>query len=262
MKKLSGLVDGGKVVLKYQLVPEELDTLVSVRSDDDLKHMLEEYDRQEHDGGMPARMRAFLFPFKPVVLESSGSGLSSSHALEQRYIDAINGIVRATPSTTPLQLRTAPSSGRPSFSISSPCSSPKVISPDKVLNPWDASNCPSPKRKLSSIHKVRSSPTLYNDGGGEGHPQNASGSQFCRHQLGMYQGYRHQNQAHSHHYRGGLFSVNSLQPHDFYRGVGRLEHGRGGQPLGYGPTDRFYPAGGRPYKGNRGLLLDEGQTPR
>lgn len=36
----------GDMVLKYQLIPEDLESLVSVRNDEDLRHMLEEYDRQ------------------------------------------------------------------------------------------------------------------------------------------------------------------------------------------------------------------------
>uniref|UniRef100_A0A7N0UA02 PB1 domain-containing protein n=1 Tax=Kalanchoe fedtschenkoi TaxID=63787 RepID=A0A7N0UA02_KALFE len=256
MKKLSDLVEGeNEMVLKYQLVPEELDTLVSVRTDVDLKHMLEEYDRQEHQAGTP-KMRAYLFPSKQVVVET-GPGLSS-HALEQRYIDAINGIVRATPSP---RLRTAPSSARPSFSISSPCSSPKVISPDKVQNPWDASNGPSPKGKgKGSMHRVRSSPTL-SHGGESQLAGGGSGIQFGR-QYGMYQAYRLQNQGHGHLYHqqqqqqqhggGGLYSVNSLQPQEFYRVTGR-----GGLVLGPGAMDRFYPASGRSYnKGSRGAFDD------
>ncbi|CAM8904181.1 unnamed protein product [Rhodiola kirilowii] len=252
MKKLGNLVDG-ELVLKYQLVPEELDTLVCVRTDEDLKHMLEEYDRQKSQSDI-FKMRAYLFPSKPIVMECNPS--LGSHALEQRYIDAINGIMRATP--LPLQLRTAPSSGRPSFSISSPATSPKVISPDKIQNPWDKSNFSSPKSQLS-MHRVRSSPSLHY--GGESQQQ-GSGSQYNRQQGGMYQVYRHQNQPHGHpQNHGGLYPTNSLQPQDFYRGVGRMEHVRGGVVLSPGAMDRLYPSGGRTQKGSRGLYDDCGGNP-
>ncbi|KAL6520121.1 hypothetical protein OROHE_017264 [Orobanche hederae] len=54
--------------LKYQLPNEDLDSLISVITDEDLSNMLEEYDRISP----PARIRLFLFPVKP---ESVGSAL-------------------------------------------------------------------------------------------------------------------------------------------------------------------------------------------
>ncbi|GAA0170053.1 hypothetical protein LIER_24400 [Lithospermum erythrorhizon] len=70
MKRLTDLVDG-EMILKYQLVPEELDALVSVKSDEDIRHMFEECDRCETAGG--PRLRAFLFPAKPVVVENGST---------------------------------------------------------------------------------------------------------------------------------------------------------------------------------------------
>ncbi|GFP96982.1 hypothetical protein PHJA_001842300 [Phtheirospermum japonicum] len=54
--------------LKYQLPNEDLDSLISVITDEDLSNMLEEHDRITP----PARIRLFLFPVKP---ESVGSAL-------------------------------------------------------------------------------------------------------------------------------------------------------------------------------------------
>ncbi|KAH7427341.1 hypothetical protein KP509_10G040200 [Ceratopteris richardii] len=60
------------VIIKYQLPYEDLDALISVTSDEDLENMMEEYDRLQVAGnrghGAPptsARLRLFLFPFKP-----------------------------------------------------------------------------------------------------------------------------------------------------------------------------------------------------
>ncbi|KAK6151256.1 hypothetical protein DH2020_016188 [Rehmannia glutinosa] len=54
--------------LKYQLPNEELDSLISVITDEDLANMIEENDRI----APPGRIRLFLFPIKP---ESIGSAL-------------------------------------------------------------------------------------------------------------------------------------------------------------------------------------------
>ena len=46
MNKLSSLTDGD-VTLKYKLMTEDIDALISVKSDEDLPHMFEECDRHE-----------------------------------------------------------------------------------------------------------------------------------------------------------------------------------------------------------------------
>ncbi|GLJ32070.1 hypothetical protein SUGI_0645810 [Cryptomeria japonica] len=50
---------GSSVALKFQLPTEDLDALVSIKSDEDLKNLLEEYERLE------VKVRAFLFPLNP-----------------------------------------------------------------------------------------------------------------------------------------------------------------------------------------------------
>ncbi|KAL0357213.1 UNVERIFIED_CONTAM: hypothetical protein Scaly_1407000 [Sesamum calycinum] len=92
MTKLTYLIDG-EMILKYQVLSEDLDALISVKSDEDLCHMFEEIDRYESAGS--PRMRAFLFPVNPIVMENQ-IGSAEPHAVEQRYIDSINGIIRTT----------------------------------------------------------------------------------------------------------------------------------------------------------------------
>lgn len=58
--KLSN-VFGSAVLLKCQLPCEDLDALVSVKSDEDLENILEEYDRVGAREGL-SKVRAFLFP--------------------------------------------------------------------------------------------------------------------------------------------------------------------------------------------------------
>ncbi|KAF5733171.1 Octicosapeptide/Phox/Bem1p family protein putative isoform 1 [Tripterygium wilfordii] len=158
MKKINALFDGD-LVLKYQVMPEDLDALVSVRSNEDLKHMLDEYERQEREG-IP-KFRTFLFPSNPVVTENIHvSTMDHPAVIEQRYIDAINGIAR---SISNLKLPHI-NANRPSFSISA-ASSPNSNSPDgNVID----SITPSEPASINGyhnnnrfhIHKVHSSPSL------------------------------------------------------------------------------------------------------
>lgn len=53
---------------KYQLPGEDLDALISVTNDEDLGHMMAEYDRLHASGAKPAaRLRLFLFPTNPPL---------------------------------------------------------------------------------------------------------------------------------------------------------------------------------------------------
>ncbi|XP_059643360.1 protein PAL OF QUIRKY [Cornus florida] len=72
--------------LKYQLPNEDLDSLISVTTDEDLHNMLEENDRIVSSPN-PSRIRLFLFPLKP---ESIGSVLLDPKA-ESWFCDALKG---------------------------------------------------------------------------------------------------------------------------------------------------------------------------
>ncbi|KAM3285976.1 hypothetical protein P3S67_024775 [Capsicum chacoense] len=73
--------------LKYQLPNEELDSLISVTTDEDLQNMLEEHDRTIAMSALTSsRIRLFLFPVKP---ESLGSALLDSKA-DSWFSDALN----------------------------------------------------------------------------------------------------------------------------------------------------------------------------
>ncbi|CAK8530132.1 unnamed protein product [Lathyrus sativus] len=171
MKKVSGVVDG-EVVLKYQVIPEELDTLVSVRTEDDLKHMIMELDRHESSGS--SLLRAFLFPLKPMIVDSpSQMQMQQPHPLpiepyflEQRYLDAINGIIRPSPGSK-CAACSACSSPRPSpgskCAACSACSSPKSTSPDGCTtgeSPFQHQGMQQLQKGMASMQRVRSSPSL------------------------------------------------------------------------------------------------------
>lgn len=60
--KLAALSGSDDVILKYQLPGEDLDALISVTNDEDLDHMMIEYDRLHRTGSKPVpRLRLFLF---------------------------------------------------------------------------------------------------------------------------------------------------------------------------------------------------------
>lgn len=145
-KKLTEITEND-VVLKYQITPEDLDALVSVKSDEDLKHMMDEYNRHHHHNETP-KLRTFLFPANPTVVRL-GSPIEPQ-TIEQRYIEAINGIVRGAPIKT-----------RPSFTLSASSSPKSESSPDGFGNEQQQPEIGSYQlSRLYPMHRVRSSPNI------------------------------------------------------------------------------------------------------
>ncbi|XP_020570759.1 uncharacterized protein LOC110017931 [Phalaenopsis equestris] len=65
---LYGANSPDEICFKYQLPGEDLDALISVTNDEDLDHMMIEYDRLHSSSGKPAaRLRLFLFPANPSI---------------------------------------------------------------------------------------------------------------------------------------------------------------------------------------------------
>ncbi|PWA86383.1 Phox/Bem1p [Artemisia annua] len=86
------LLHGRHFSLKYQLPSEDLDSLVSVTTDEDLDNMIEEYDRlnASNPSAKPLRLRLFLFLSKPDTAASVGSLLDDAKS-ETWFVDALNG---------------------------------------------------------------------------------------------------------------------------------------------------------------------------
>lgn len=87
------LLDGRPFTLKYQLPHEDLDSLVSVTTDEDLDNMIEEYDRITSSSSSalaPSRIRLFLFFGKPETAASMGPLLADAKS-ETWFVDALNG---------------------------------------------------------------------------------------------------------------------------------------------------------------------------
>ncbi|KAJ7965858.1 Octicosapeptide/Phox/Bem1p domain-containing protein [Quillaja saponaria] len=110
ISKLSSLCEAD-VCFKYQLPGEDLDALISVTNDEDLEHMMVEYDRLFRASAKPARMRLFLFPLTPSAPTSFGSNDTKSE--RQWFVDALNSVqIQPLEDSSP---PTAVSEGNPDF---------------------------------------------------------------------------------------------------------------------------------------------------
>ncbi|XP_022988538.1 uncharacterized protein LOC111485749 [Cucurbita maxima] len=84
------LLNGRSFTLKYQLPHEDLDSLISIATDEDLENMIEEYDRIAMAlPPKPLRIRLFLFFAKPETVASMGSLLDDAKH-ETWFVDALN----------------------------------------------------------------------------------------------------------------------------------------------------------------------------
>lgn len=74
---------GSSVTLRCPLPNGDLETLISVTSDEDLAHIIEEYDRASSSLAHPLKIRAILSPpksLKKISPPSSSSSSSSSQS--------------------------------------------------------------------------------------------------------------------------------------------------------------------------------------
>ncbi|KAJ1380772.1 PB1 domain [Sesbania bispinosa] len=87
-------LNGRPFTLKYQLPNEDLDSLISVTTDEDLENMIDEYDRttSANSSIKPSRIRLFLFPSKPDSTHSIPPQiLDTSAKSDDWFLDALNG---------------------------------------------------------------------------------------------------------------------------------------------------------------------------
>ncbi|XP_057973593.1 uncharacterized protein LOC131161682 [Malania oleifera] len=139
ISKLSSLY-GADVCFKYQLPGEDLDALISVTNDEDLEHMMLEYDRMYRASAKPARLRLFLFHLNPPAPTSFGSGDPKSE--RQWFVDALNSVqMQSLETSSP---PAAAATGNPDFlfgldkglapdpatKLQDPAPAPAVVVPD------------------------------------------------------------------------------------------------------------------------------------
>lgn len=127
--KLAALCDAD-VCFKYQLPGEDLDALISVTNDDDLDHMMIEYDRLNRASPKPARLRLFLFPVitqSPSITPTHSFGSTEGRSERERFVDALNsGPVQSSAPVSAL-----PTHGNADFLFGSE----KGVAPAPVLLP-------------------------------------------------------------------------------------------------------------------------------
>ncbi|KAG8368549.1 hypothetical protein BUALT_Bualt15G0057100 [Buddleja alternifolia] len=102
LSKLIALCDSDNISFKYQLPGEDLDALISVTNDDDLEHMMHEYERLSRVSPKPARLRIFIFQTLSPSLNSSTRSFGSDEVKseKERFVEALNS---APIMTTPPQ---------------------------------------------------------------------------------------------------------------------------------------------------------------
>ncbi|CAA2982556.1 uncharacterized protein LOC111368731 [Olea europaea var. sylvestris] len=91
LSKLSKLSGTTNISIKYQLPSEDLDSLITVTTDEDVENMMDEYDPLSQNQKM-ARLRLFLFSTDADSRASSISSLLDGSAKRQNWFsDALNG---------------------------------------------------------------------------------------------------------------------------------------------------------------------------
>ncbi|MBA0649293.1 hypothetical protein Goklo_016868 [Gossypium klotzschianum] len=164
ISKLSALCGGGdgEVSFKYQLPGEDLDALISVTNDDDLEHMMHEYDRLYRASAKPARMRLFIFPAtdsgnfgsegpkseREGFVEAFNSGTTPGGVvIPPNNVDSLFGIEKGMPQPPPVKIRdpvVEPVNPPPP-----PPPIPEVVGTDHVLNPVEI------QRQLQELQRLQ-----------------------------------------------------------------------------------------------------------
>ncbi|XP_061370849.1 leucine-rich repeat extensin-like protein 3 [Gastrolobium bilobum] len=101
ISKLSALCNDADVSFKYQLPGEDLDALISVSNDDDLDHMMHEYDRLYRASARPARMRLFLFTNETLNSAPASSQPDPVKPPANNNVDFLFGLDKANAAPPP-----------------------------------------------------------------------------------------------------------------------------------------------------------------
>nr|XP_043628123.1 uncharacterized protein LOC122599646 [Erigeron canadensis] len=162
--KLATICDSD-VSFKYQLPGEDLDALISVTNDDDLDHMMIEYDRLNRASPKPARLRLFLFPVQvPVMTPTNSFGSTEGKSERDRFVEALN--------SGPVQTSTPPAlAGNADFLFGSekvvahaPVNVPvpvtvargrEVVDPDPVIRHHEPDGSDRIQKHIADLRRLR-----------------------------------------------------------------------------------------------------------
>ncbi|CAI9758443.1 unnamed protein product [Fraxinus pennsylvanica] len=78
LNSLCNINKNSEVCIKYQLPGEDLDSLVSLINDEDVEHMMVEYDRMLAISTKPVRLRLFIFDISSPRIPSTNLGNKNS----------------------------------------------------------------------------------------------------------------------------------------------------------------------------------------
>ncbi|XP_047168753.1 uncharacterized protein LOC124837438 isoform X1 [Vigna umbellata] len=96
MRKTSAICSQTHTI-KYQLPGEDLDALISVCSNEDLHHMIEEYEELER-AGASQRLRIFLIPLNECESSSSNEAIVNQQSdADYHYVVAVNSMLDPSP---------------------------------------------------------------------------------------------------------------------------------------------------------------------
>ena len=132
--------------IKYQLPGEDLDALISVCSDEDLLHMIEEYQEAETKGGSQ-RIRVFLVSSSessesPKIFNERNVNNMNRDMDHYQYVSALNGVVDVSPQKS--------SSGQSGTSQTTQFGNASEFSPTFHI-----------RDSPTSVHKDSNSPTTF-----------------------------------------------------------------------------------------------------
>ncbi|GJM87307.1 hypothetical protein PR202_ga03247 [Eleusine coracana subsp. coracana] len=156
--RLAALVGNtGDFCVKYQLPGEDLDALVSVTSDEDLEHLVLEYDRLHllrpappssgsgsSRGGSNLRLRVFLFPVQAPPPPPQPSGLLDPKPDRHWFVEALNTVPQ------PPKQETLPPAPQPAQQLSPP--------QQKQESVFAQQSSPPPQQKQEAVSLVQQPP--------------------------------------------------------------------------------------------------------
>ncbi|XP_052207071.1 uncharacterized protein LOC127811349 isoform X1 [Diospyros lotus] len=130
--------------IKYQLPGEDLDALISVSSDEDLGHMIEEY----HDLGRGSqRLRLFLVSLADAESQCSFEATVQQRDADYQYVVAVNGML--DPGHRRSSSGQSPSSQASQWGNTLDCSPTFLIDPPTFFHPLEGNRGISPTFSLT-----------------------------------------------------------------------------------------------------------------